>query len=137
MGLLEAGDPRGEVRMCWHAKETVRALYEIIDPAAADLFLGELIADMADRSMPIEVRSLAGTLRTWRQQIIAWHTARVSNGPTEAVNNLIKRVKRVAFGMRRPMGAILTEQHAAFALRARLMSMRVRGARRRGVLPSG
>jgi hypothetical protein len=25
----------------------------------------------------------------------------VSNGPTEAVNNLIKRVKRVAFGFRR------------------------------------
>jgi len=30
----------------------------------------------------------------------AGHTARVSNGPTEAINNLIKRVKRVAFGMR-------------------------------------
>ncbi len=51
--------------------------------------------------MPVEVRSLAGTLRRWRAQIIAWHTARVSNGPTEALNNLIKRVKRVAFGMRR------------------------------------
>ena len=100
MGLLEAGDPKGEVRMCWHAKETVRALYKIIDPAAADAFLGELIDDMADRSMPVEVRSLAGTLRRWRTQIVAWHTARVSNGPTEAVNNLIKRVKRVAFGIR-------------------------------------
>jgi transposase len=100
MGLLEAGDPKGEVRMCWHAKETVRALYTIVDPAAADAFLGELIDDMADRSMPVEVRSLAGTLRRWRTQIVAWHTARVSNGPTEAVNNLIKRVKRVAFGIR-------------------------------------
>ncbi len=27
-----------------------------------------------------------------------WHTARVSNAATEAANNLIKRVKRVAFG---------------------------------------
>ncbi|MHB8431275.1 MAG: transposase [Acidimicrobiales bacterium] len=27
----------------------------------------------------------------------AWHAAQVSNGPTEA-NNLIKRVKRAAFG---------------------------------------
>jgi hypothetical protein len=101
MGLLEAGDPRGEVRMTWHAKETVRALYDIIDPDDADTFLGELIDDMADTEMPIEVRSLAGTLRRWRSQIIAWHTARVSNGPTEALNNLIKRIKRVAFGMRR------------------------------------
>ena len=34
-------------------------------------------------------------------QIVAWHRSHVSNGPTEAVNNLVKRVKRVAFGMRR------------------------------------
>jgi hypothetical protein len=99
MGLLEAGDPQGEVRMTWHAKETVRGLYNIVDPAAADAFLTELIDDMADPDMPIEVRSLAGTLRRWRNQIIAWHTARVSNGPTEALNNLAKRIKRVAFGL--------------------------------------
>ena len=34
----------------------------------------------------------------WKHQIAAWHLAHVSNGPTEAVNNLIKRVKRAAFG---------------------------------------
>ena len=27
-----------------------------------------------------------------------WHAARVTNAPTEAANNLIKRVKRSAFG---------------------------------------
>jgi transposase len=101
LGLLEAGDPRGEVRMTWHAKETVRGLYDIADPDTAAAFLDELIDDMADAEMPVEVRSLAGTLRRWRDQIVAWHTARVSNGPTEALNNLIKRIKRVAFGMRR------------------------------------
>jgi transposase len=100
MGLLETGDPRGEVRMTWHAKETIRELYNIVDPDAADAFLAELIDDMSDTEMPVEVRSLAGTLRRWRAQITAWHTARVSNGPTEALNNLIKRIKRVAFGMR-------------------------------------
>lgn len=31
--------------------------------------------------------------------LLAWHRAQVSNGPTEAVNNLVKRVKRVAFGI--------------------------------------
>jgi hypothetical protein len=30
-----------------------------------------------------------------------WHRAHVSNGPTEAANNLMKRIKRVAFGFRR------------------------------------
>lgn len=100
LSLLEAGDPRGEVRMTWHAKETVRGLDDITDPASAGAFLDELIDNMADSEMPVEVRSLAGTLRRWRDQIVAWHTARVSNGPTEALNNLIKHIKRVAFGMR-------------------------------------
>ncbi len=41
------------------------------------------------------------TITRWRDQIAAWHQAHVSNGSTEAANNLIKRVKRVkrvAFG---------------------------------------
>ncbi len=101
MGLLEAGDPHGEVRMCWHAKETVRTLYAIADPDTAATFLDELVDDMADPDMPPEVRALAGTLTRWRDQILAWHTARVSNGPTEAVNNLIKRIKRIGFGFKK------------------------------------
>ena len=39
---------------------------------------------------PIEMRSLGRTLRRWKHQIAAWHSAQVTNGPTEAVNNLIK-----------------------------------------------
>jgi transposase len=37
-------------------------------------------------------------LRGWRTQIAAWHEAQVSNGPTETYG-LVKRIKRVAFGM--------------------------------------
>ena len=51
--------------------------------------------------MPIEVRRLGRTIVAWKRQIIAWHQAHVTNGPTEAINNLVKRVKRVAFGFRR------------------------------------
>ncbi len=98
--LLKAGDPRGEVRMTWHAKETVRGMYDCDDPDAARAFIDELAADMAEPAMPVEVRSLAATLRRWRDLIVAWHDAKVTNGPTEAINNLIKRVKRVAFGFR-------------------------------------
>jgi hypothetical protein len=29
-----------------------------------------------------------------------YHHAQVSNGPTEALNNLIKRIKRIGFGFR-------------------------------------
>jgi hypothetical protein len=55
-------------------------------------------ADISDKDYPIEVRSLGRTLVRWKQQIAAWHRSQVSNGPTEAANNLIKRVKRAAFG---------------------------------------
>jgi transposase len=97
-GLLEAGDPKGQVRMAWHAKESVRELYTHTDAEVALAFVDELVTNMADKDMPIEVRSLGRTLKRWRLQIAAWHTAQVTNGPTEAVNNLIKRVKRAAFG---------------------------------------
>ena len=92
LGLLTAGDPRGEVRMAWHAKEVVRSIDDIAD---------QLGHDLQDESCPPEVRSLGRTIVRWRDQIVAWHHALVSNGPTEAINNLIKRIKRVGFGFRR------------------------------------
>ena len=42
-----------------------------------------------------------GNIRGSSEMSGYWHHARVTNGPTEAVNNLIKRVKRAAFGFRR------------------------------------
>lgn len=101
LGLLEAGDPHGEVRMAWHAKETVRGLYDIDDPDLAGEFVLRLGHDLQDESCPPEVRKLGRTIVRWADQIAAWHQAHVTNGPTEAANNLIKRVKRVAFGFRR------------------------------------
>ena len=47
----------------------------------------------------LAARSLGGTLIRWHKEIAARHEDHVSNGPTEAVNNLIKRVKRAAFGL--------------------------------------
>ena len=48
--------------------------------------------------MPEEINRLGRTIATWRTQISNWHAARVTNAPTEAANNLVKRVKRAAFG---------------------------------------
>ena len=97
-GLLEAGDPRGEVRMAWHAKEVVRSVYDHTDPGLALEFVTQLGTDLQDLSCPPEIRQLGRTITKWRTQIAAWHQAHVSNGPTEAANNLIKVVKRIAFG---------------------------------------
>jgi transposase len=99
-GLLAAGDPHGEVRTAWHAKEVVRSIYDITDAALAEEFVCELAIDLQDHDHPVEVRSLGRTLARWFTEITNWHKAFVSNGPTEAVNNLIKRIKRIGFGFR-------------------------------------
>ena len=101
LGLLAAGDPQGEVRMAWHAKEVVRSIYEIPDADVAAEFVTQLGVDLQDESCPVEVRQLGRTILRWKDQIAAWHQARFTNAPTEAANNLIKRVKRVAFGFTR------------------------------------
>jgi transposase len=98
MGLLRAGDPHGDVATMWQAKEAVRELYSHGDPDLALQWVEQLGADLQDADYPIEARALGRTLIRWKHQIAAWHKAHVSNGPTEAVNNLIKRVKRAAFG---------------------------------------
>ncbi len=99
-GLLAAGDPKGEVAYAWHAKEAVRFLYDIPNPDVADRYVAELAQDLQDDTFPAEVNSLGRTLTRWHDQIVAWHRARATNGPAEAINNLVKRVKRVAFGFR-------------------------------------
>ena len=97
-GLLKAGDPRGDVAVAWEAKEAVRELYQHQDQALALEWIDALVDDLTDTMRPPEVRSLGRTLKRWRIEITAWHACHFTNGPTEAMNNLIKRVKRVAFG---------------------------------------
>ena len=101
MGLLAAGDPHREVWFAWNAKEVVRQIYDHTDPELAREWVDEIVRDFTDTEMPFEVRRLGRTIGRWKDQIVAWHQAHVSNGPTEAINNLINRVKRTAFGFRR------------------------------------
>lgn len=79
----------------------VRSIYDHHDPEVAREFVAQLGVNLQDESCPIEVRSLGRTLIRWLDHIVAWHEAKVTNGPTEAINNLIKRVKRIGFGLRR------------------------------------
>jgi len=97
-GLLRAGDPYGQVAVAWEAKEAVRELYGHQDQKLALEWIDALAEDLTDKIRPLEVRSLGRTLKRWRLEITAWHACHFTNGPTEAMNNLIKRVKRVAFG---------------------------------------
>jgi hypothetical protein len=54
----------------------------------------------ADADVP-ELTRLARTIDSWRSELLAYFdTGGVSNGPTEAINLLIKKIKRVGHGFR-------------------------------------
>ena len=98
--LLELGDPGAEVAIAYRVKERLRDFYRTWDPHLARQMLEELRDHCLRRAMPPEIQKVGRTLRTWFDKIANFHLARVSNGPTESLNNLIKRIKRVGFGFR-------------------------------------
>ncbi len=96
---IRAGDPDDEVLGAWLAKESVRDVYLSEDPADAELLLDKAIEGC--RTDPVaEIESLGRTLARWRTEILAHHTTGASNGPTEGLNLLIKKVKRAGHGFR-------------------------------------
>jgi transposase len=97
---LAVGDPTGEVAVAWQGKELLRAVYAAGDLAHARAALGRFYR-WSDGVGVAELSRLARTVRAWEAEILAWHaTGGCSNGPTEAVNLLIKKVKRVGHGFR-------------------------------------
>jgi transposase len=98
--LLELGDPGAEVAIAYRVKERLRDFYRTRDPDEARQLLEELKSHCIRRAMPPEVQKLGRTIRDWFDKICNYHLAKVSNGPTEALNNLIKRIKRIGFGFR-------------------------------------
>lgn len=81
-------------------KERLRDFYRTNNTGEARHILEELQAHCLKRAMPPEVQKLGRTIREWFDKICNYHLARVSNGPTESLNNLIKRIKRIGFGFR-------------------------------------
>jgi transposase len=97
---LAVGDPTGEVAVAWQGKELLRAVYAASELAHARAALGRFYR-WADGVGVAELSRLARTVRAWEAEILAWHaTGGCSNGPTEAINLLIKNVKRVGHGFR-------------------------------------
>jgi transposase len=97
---LAAGDPTGEVAAAWQGKELLRAAYAAVDPVAARAAL-ERFYRWSDRVNVAELSRLARTVKAWEVEILAFHsTDGCSNGPTEAINLLVKKVKRVGHGFR-------------------------------------
>ncbi len=97
---LEAGDPTWEVTVAWSSYQQLRAAN-----AATNASEGRKIAEQVIESFPTcpipEVARLGRTLRSWRQQVLAYFATKgVSNGGTEAVNLLIEKTRRLAHGFR-------------------------------------
>ena len=82
----------------WQGKELLRAVYAAVGTAAARAALERFYRWAAGVQVP-ELSRLARTVRAWETEVLAFHlTGGCSNGPTEAVNLLIKKVKRVGHG---------------------------------------
>ena len=97
-GLL-AGDPTGALAATWLGKERLREVYAAIDLAHARRLLVVFYQHCAAAEVP-ELTRLARTISAWQDEVLAFHTTHLSNGPTEAMNLLIKKIKRVGHGFR-------------------------------------
>lgn len=96
--MLELGDPDGEVAMAHRVKEAFRDFYAIADPIEAREHLEDLVGHCVRAEMSPEIQRLGRTLKRWFDKLCNWHHTKISNGPTEGLNNLIKRIKRIGFG---------------------------------------
>jgi transposase len=96
---LALGDPEGEVGAAYLAKELLREVYTSRSQPRARRRLERFYAHCAQADV-IELGRLAATVRRWEHQILGWHRTGLSNGPTEAMNLLVKKIKRVGHGFR-------------------------------------
>ena len=97
---LAAGDPDGETTLAWQIAQALRGCYH-----ARQLPDGRRQADaMLDtlHTCPIpEAARLGRSLRSWRPELLAYFdTDRASNGPTEAMNLLVEKIRRIGHGYR-------------------------------------
>lgn len=97
---LAAGDPDDEVFYAHVVKEALRAVYAAGDQPAARGALEEFY-DVAAAADTPECTRLARTIRRWEAEVLAYYTSDgLSNSRSEAVNALIKKIKRVGHGFR-------------------------------------
>jgi len=97
---LDVGDVDGQVAAAWIAAQDLRLIYRAKTRESAERRLYRWLVHCADSDVP-ELHRLASTIDGWRDELLAYFdTAGVSNGPTEAMNLLIKKVKRTGHGFR-------------------------------------
>jgi transposase len=94
-----AADVTEQLWAAWIAKEGIRDLYRHADRAGAERFLDAWLTAFA-RCGIAELERLAATIGRWRSEILNYFDSRLTNGPTEGRNLIIKSVKRSGHGFR-------------------------------------
>jgi transposase len=97
---LQAGDPNLEVTVAWHCAQQLRSVYRTRDLTAGRRQAEQLLDRLHSCPVP-EIARLGRTLRAWRTEFLAYFdTDRVSNGPSEAMNLLVEKTRRIGHGFR-------------------------------------
>jgi transposase len=97
---LQAGDPSWEVTVAWSCYQQLRSAYASTNPVNGRKIAEQVIDSFPTCPIP-EVARLGRTLRSWKQQVLAYFASKgVSNGGTEAINLLIEKTRRLAHGFR-------------------------------------
>jgi transposase len=96
---LAEGDPTGEVGAAILGKELLRESYFAPTPRRAHWRLVRFYAYAVEAEVP-EITRLATTISRWEQEVLNFHTTRISTGPVEAQNLVTEKIRRVAHGMR-------------------------------------
>jgi len=81
------------------AKELLREIYGADGTAQAAQRLEVFHHHCSQAEVP-ELTRLAKTIKAWRDGVLAYHCTGLSNGPTETVNLLIEKTRRIGHGFR-------------------------------------
>lgn len=97
---LDVGDPDGEVAAAWWCAQQLRDVYRAASSEQGRQRAATVLEALLSCPVPELVR-LGRTLRSWRSQWLAYFdTGGASNGPTEALNLLIDKIRRLGHGFR-------------------------------------
>jgi transposase len=97
---LNAGDPDYEVTVAWRCYQQLRSAYPAKNPAEGRRIASQVLESFHTCPIP-EIARLGRTLRSWKDQFLAYFTTgRANNGGTKAVNGIIELHRRIGRGFR-------------------------------------
>lgn len=97
---LHLDDPNDEVLLSWYIAQDLARVYTSTDPQTGKARAAAVIRAAITCPIP-EVARLGRTLTEWQTEIMAYFdTGGASNGPTEAINLLIEKIRRIGHGYR-------------------------------------